>query len=81
MSIIGIVNLVIFVLLIVKCGFGKGIGFLLGMWFLPAICGVFAAIAAGIAFKSLATAKLVGIVVEIVVVLMRLKKATNDLRN
>lgn len=81
MSIIGIINLVIFVLLIVKFGFGKGIGYLLGMWFVPAICGLLAGVVAFFVVKSFATAKLIGCIVQLVVTILRLKSAVDDIRN
>lgn len=80
MSIIGIVNLVLFILLVIKFGFKRGIGFLIGTWLLSFIAGLIVGAIALLLTHSKTIAQIAICIVQAIVTFARIKGAVDDIR-
>lgn len=80
MGVIGLVNVAIFVLLLVKCGLGKGIGYLLGNVFIVGLTGIAAFVVVWIFTRDTNLAKYACALTEIVTTVIRMKTALDDIK-
>lgn len=79
MEILGLVNVVIFVLLLVKCGIGRGIGYMIGNFFIVGFFGFVAWAVVSIFTANMTWGSYAAAAAEIVVTLIRMKTALDDI--
>lgn len=79
MQILGLVNVVIFVLLLVKCGLGRGIGYMIGNFFIVGFFGFVAWAVVSIFTGNMTWGSYAASIAEILVTILRMKTALNDI--
>lgn len=80
MQILGLVNVALFVLLLVKCGFGRGFKFLLGNVFVVGLIEIAAFVVVFIFTHNGQWARWASGAAGVVMTLVRMKAAVDDIR-